>query len=122
MVASSKKFKPFDATSDIDVVVVDQSWFEEIWKHLREADLNGYGDAKKEYAREIFHKYICLKPDHHFDTNYLREVIKKTDDIKRRVATPLGIVHPITYRVYAHWSDVSAYHLMSTQRLKDSLP
>lgn len=116
-----KNFKEFGEDSDIDVVVVSPKWFETIWEHLQTAYFNGYEEARKVYAREIFHRYVNLQSRHDFNTAYLTEVIKKTDEIGRSVSAPLGIVHPISYRVYSDWNDVDAYHRWSTERLKETI-
>ena len=118
---SEKSFTKMRNDSDLDVVVVDDKWFEEIWENLRLVYYNGYKAALNKYARHIFRKFVYLTQGDAFNSLYLRDQIKKVDELGRTVSAPLGIRHSINFRIYSNKADVLAYHDWSIEQLKDSI-
>lgn len=61
-IAPNKRYRPFGDTSDIDVAVVSQSLFDQIWKEVFEYRAEvGYWPAEQQFASYLFKGWI--RPD-----------------------------------------------------------
>lgn len=124
-----KKLRPFiieaaadGIVSDIDVAIVSDKLFLEAWDVLRKArQLEVI--SKERYQRvvcEIFRGYINDKTLCTFSSSrkYWKE---KTGRVTQQLQATLGIVHPISFRVYRSWEDLQEYQIESVRGLKEAM-
>lgn len=117
-----KNWKPFDDSSDIDVVIVSDAFFNEIWTAYRLAYYNGYLSVYNNYSKDIFKKFVVvhLEQRPEYKSKYLRDIWLKVTEMQRRVSLEHRISHPIKFRVYSGWGDVEYYHIRSFEYLKEN--
>ena len=120
---TAKAFKPFhdknekENSSDIDIAIVSNKYFDMFWELLR---VNRRVQEKLIYgriARTIFRGYLNDK-----DIKEIKQLRNKWHDIispvNKKLQGDLGIIHPISYRVYRYWEDLEEYQMESIQKLK----
>ena len=118
-----KGFRPFQIddsepnVSDIDLVVISRSLFNETWRHLRRAHYNGAVNARKYFQDDIFRRFITVGTDDTHDTIYLRELSKLLNSIRKISTSKFGITQTVKLRVYCTWADAKTYHVWSLQKL-----
>lgn len=117
-----RKFQPDEHSgeqSDLDIVVISRSLFNETWHHLRRADYNGAINARKYFQDDVFRRFIMIGADDERDGFYLRDLSKLIDRVRRTATTRFAIAQTIKLRVYATWTDAKAYHIWSMQKLAE---
>lgn len=105
--------------SDIDIVVVSRSIFNETWHHLRRADYQGAVNARKYFQEDVFRRFIMIGADDDRDSFYLRDLSRLVDRVRKVATSRYGITQTIKLRVYASWTDAKAYHIWSLQKLAE---
>lgn len=109
-------------SSDIDVAIVSEKLFSEIWESLRCArESESLGERQyTEITAAIFRGYINEKSICYF--SYSRAFWKsKAGKVTRALQDKVGIVHPINYRVYRNWEDLQEYQISGINRLKERI-
>lgn len=116
----NKAFTPFHSNSDLDLIIVSASLFEQIWHAYRLADYNGYYWIRRNYAGDIFRKYVVVHPEERkeYKSAYLRRTWLEMGKIDRDVDLIYRLGRPIKYRVYASWEDAENYHVKSLADLR----
>lgn len=102
-----RKFRP---DSDIDLVIVSDRYYREIWKaYLEMFYKNNVPEDYKEISNSIFKGFISVKtsPKNHNDI-ILWE--KKVGEMMKDLQMVYGIRQDINYRIYDSWDSVVAYH------------
>ncbi len=124
-----KKLRPFISDpspdgliSDIDVAIVSDKLYLEAWDCLREARKHETV-SQIQYTKivsEIFRGYINDKTLCTFvhSSKFWKE---KTGPVTRTLQSSLGIIHPISYRIYRNWEDLQEYQIDSVHRLKETI-
>ena len=103
----NKAFKEFvthstsksEKESDIDIAIISNNLFSDIWEKLRNGKKEFYIPQYKELASSIFLGYI---DDKNFkDLDFLRkEWEEKISSSNIKLQSDIAIIHPISYRIY----------------------
>lgn len=104
--------------SDIDVAIVSEKLFSQIWEEIREAKKKEFVPKYTKIVSDIFNGYINDKDFKSLE--YMRkrweEKISKSNI---RLQDELLICHPISYRIYRNWEDMEEYQLSGIRQLKE---
>ncbi|TXM66639.1 hypothetical protein FV226_23245 [Methylobacterium sp. WL12] len=119
--APNKILRPFSERSDIDVVIVSPEVFEEVWRDIRTAIMNGYSHLKDLHRNEIILRFIVLQSDNKYSSTYLRNTAIIVAELARALNVNTRIQRPFKFRIYASWHDVELYHSEGVSRLKEGM-
>jgi hypothetical protein len=111
--SKSDLLPPFNNNSDIDLVIVSPSIFNEAWRDLRTAYLAGHTQLRDLFRDSIFVRFLVLNDKIKTPSTYLRDTLLKVTEMKRVLQLEVRLKRQINYRVYADWGDVEAYHAHS---------
>lgn len=115
-----KDYSSFNDESDIDLVVVSQSLFNQSWQAFLSLHLRSYLPVYGPIAKNIFKGFVSLKE---IDTrnDFFNEWSRKVEPLKKDLQTIFNIPHEINYRIYDSWESVENYHLLGLRVLKTTL-
>ena len=115
-----KPLKEFDDDSDIDIAIVSNRLFCNIWDEIRRASQNAFIPYYGEISNSIFKGYINEKKFCEIDSarTYWNQTIDKAN---KEIGENLRIYNTINYRIYRSWEDLEEYHLKGMSRLKGIL-
>jgi hypothetical protein len=113
-----KLFREFDDSSDLDVVIVSEELFSEIWGEFLNAYYGGYGWIKNRHGGDVFRKFIYLLGSERYKTDYLRDTARKLDGMKRQVLLRTGLTRDLKYRIYDSWNSAVDYHAHGVMKLQ----
>ena len=106
--------------SDIDIAIISNSLFGEIWDKIREERKKNVIPKYTLITKSIFRGYINDKEFK--DLEGLRkgweEKISKCNIL---LQGELSIIHPISYRIYRNWEDLEDYQLDGIMKTKEGL-
>ncbi|QGY79304.1 hypothetical protein [Sphingorhabdus lacus] len=117
----AKRFRPFNDESDLDVLIVSEQLFSEIWAQFRHAYYNGYAWVKERHGGDIFRRFLYLLREDRYNTSYLRQAAKRMDEMTKEVLLQTGISRTLKYRIYANWTDAVSYHAHGIRKLQRDL-
>lgn len=118
--APHKKFSPFHAESDMDLVLVSNSYYNKFWDAYFDLYNQRANIDYKFIANSIFRRFISIKnpePIHPIITDWITKVEKFNKDYQ----TLFDIKQEINYRIYNSWESVERYHLKGLTELQDQL-
>jgi hypothetical protein len=115
---------PHGKSSDIDVAIVSDKWYADVWGNLRRVEgiYNRiyYRAAYKSIVTEIFRGYINdfrLDQIDEFGTEWKKTI----SPLNKLLQDKIGILHPLTYRIYRSWEDLEDYQMIGIARAKKQL-
>ncbi|MBB6612410.1 hypothetical protein H7F15_15290 [Pontibacter sp. Tf4] len=118
--APSKKFKTFDEDSDIDLVLVSNSYYNKFWDAYFDLYDQRANLDYKFIANNIFRRFVSIKnpePIHPSLTDWISKVEKFNKDYQ----TLFDIKHEINYRIYDSWESVERYHIKGITEIQHQL-
>lgn len=121
-----KPFKPFHEeeqgtpSSDIDVAIISDYLFNAFWQKLRACYKTQYIAKYTQVTSTIFQGYIN-ENDIIAIRGIGQEWINMFSPITKALQDELGIIHPITYRIYRSWEDLEQYQISGLNKLKKRL-
>ena len=68
----SKGVRPFNDQSDLDVVIISNDLFNEVWGEFRAAYYNGYAWVKSRHSCDVFRRFLYLLREGRYETEYLK--------------------------------------------------
>jgi hypothetical protein len=108
--APGKKLRPFTEQSDIDLVIVSQKYYKEIWNaYLDMFYKNNVPEKYQEINAAIFKGFISVTTSPR-DHNDIVEWEKKAGEMMKDLQLVYGIKQDVNYRIYDSWDSVLAYH------------
>ncbi len=109
-----------ETPSDIDIAIVSERLYQKYWDRLR--NINGLWNKYyyDQLTKSIFRGYINDK-DLMRINGVREEWTELTSPINVSLQDNLGIVHPISYRLYRYWDDLEAYQLYGISRARKIL-
>ncbi len=116
-----KAFRSFQASSDLDLVIVSKSLFRAIWDELLFAYHSGYRWVADRHGDEVFRRFALLLPEQNYKTTLLRNRAKQLDGIARMVFLKTGTSRTLKYRIYENLDAVVAYHVAGLDRMRRNL-
>lgn len=119
----AKHYKQFNAKSDIDLVIVSRTHFEECWGNFRKIYFSSVPIPKlANLQSSVFRKFVIIRDsDSAFNNPFLNDWVKSMDTFKRDIQSVFGIYNTINYRIYESWRDVEDYHVFGLNILKRQL-
>ena len=115
-----KKLKLYDATSDIDVVIVSPRQFDHLWNVYIRLFYIGTDIRSSEIRKDIFRQFVSFKqlPQ---ESEELVELEKSLGPLRRELEKTFYISSEINFRIYHNWEAVELYHLHGIEKLKREL-
>lgn len=106
--------------SDIDIAIISNSLFEEIWDRIRIERRKNVIPKYTTITNSIFRGYINDKEFKELD-GLRKEWEEKISKCNILLQGELSIIHPISYRVYRNWEDLEDYQLDGIVKTKEVL-
>lgn len=116
-----KRFRAFHDGSDLDVVIVSEGLFAEVWNEFLTAYYNGYTWIKHRHSGDVFRKFLYLPQEERYQTDYLRTAWRRLDGMARQVLLRTGLSRDLKYRLYADWDAAVGYHAYGVRKLQKVL-
>lgn len=116
----SKATRDGEKESDIDIAVISNNLFNDIWERLRECKKQYLIPKYTAITKSIFLGYINDKDfkDHEF---FRKEWEEKISVSNIKLQNEISLMHPISYRIYRSWEDLQDYQMNSIHLLKEEL-
>lgn len=116
----SKKYKLFNANSDLDIIVVSQKLFSEFWEQYLKDSYNPTTKINKigKVSFCVFRKYMTL--DSFRNNEYYNNWLRKTGGFEKDIQLRFQIENAIHYRIFESWDSVKMYYMSSINALKGS--
>lgn len=110
----------FEKESDIDIAIISDSLFLDIWEKLRKGKKEFYIPRYTNITSSIFSGFI---DDKNFkDLDFLRkEWEEKISYSNIKLQSDISIMHSISYRIYRTWEDLQDYQLSGIKELKEKV-
>lgn len=106
--------------SDIDIAIISNSLFEEIWDRIRIERRKNVIPKYTTITNSIFRGYINDKEFKELD-GLRKEWEEKISKCNILLQGELSIIHPISYRIYRNWEDLEDYQLDGIIKTKEAL-
>lgn len=116
-----KTFANFHDESDLDLVIVSEVLFSNVWQELLEAYHRGYGWVMHRHSNEIFRKFALLINNGNYKTSVLRQRAKMLDGISKQVYLKTGSTRSLKYRIYQSYEAAVDYHSSGLAKIKRRL-
>lgn len=115
-----KKYRKFNDTSDIDIIIVSQRLFNEFWEQYLYDSYKPTTGINNIYNVGfcVFRKYMRL--DCFRNNEYYNNWIKKTGGFEKDIQLRFQIDNDIHYRIFESWDSVKMYYMLSINQLKGS--
>lgn len=108
--------------SDLDIVLVSDELFNEIWKSFRKISKNKIIRDYNKKTSEIFRGFISIKDtDEIYENDYIKQWISKISSLKADIQTIFHIYVDFNYRIYKNWEAVEDYHIDGIKKLKENI-
>lgn len=123
----SKNFSEFrdyndENPSDLDVVLVSQTLFDDTWTAFREISNQKLIRNYSQKTSEIFRQFISIKDsDERYENEHIKDWLKKVMSLKAEMQTRFQIYLDINYRIYKNWEAVEEYHIKGIEKLKNQV-
>lgn len=113
-----KNFKPFDSSSDIDIIIVSTKLFQEFWEQYLSDSYQPTTRIKNinRVSFCIFRRYLTL--DCFRKNDYYQRWLKKTQGFEKDIQLKFQIENDIHYRIFESWDAVKMYYISSIINLK----
>lgn len=116
-IAPRKQYRPFSESSDIDVVIVSEYFFQTIWKYLYKYKENGgYWEKIDNFNRYLFQGWIRpdkLPPNH--QCSFAKEWWEFFNNISSNYEYSS---YKISGAIYYSWDFIESYHIRSVAACK----
>ncbi len=106
-------------SSDIDLAIISNSLFEDIWREIRKYKSTYLMKNYKKIASSIFLGYLNDKD--FLDLEDFNSPVKRLIlETNKELIDELSIMHPISYRIYRSWEDLEDYQLNSITKARSA--
>lgn len=116
-----KTFAMFHDESDLDLIIISDSLFSEIWSELLAAYYSGYTWISGRHSNEIFRGFAALIRNSNYQTTLLRNRAKILNGISKQVYLTTGVSRAINYRIYQTREAAIEYHASGLEKIKKEL-
>ena len=107
-------------SSDIDIAIVSEKLYQYYWDRMRQTEKIQYKRFYQQLTASIFRGYINDKVL--MEIPPIRsEWLSTISPINKLLQDELGIMHPITYRIYRSWEDLGEYQMIGIEKMKKYL-
>lgn len=114
-----RDYSPFSDKSDLDLVIVSDNLFRELWEcqlnYVNSATGQQYGPV----AKNIFRHFISIKAEEiqGDQIEYFSDWISRVDRLRKTLQLNFKLPTEINYRVYDDWRYVEQYHVAGLNAL-----
>ena len=106
--------------SDIDVAIISEKYFQELWNVFRKEYCRRYIRPYNEIASSVFRGFI--NEDVLSEVPEIRRVWQeKVNGANLILKNDIPIRHQINYRIYRSWEDLQEYHINGVRKAKEKL-
>lgn len=123
---TEKLFRKFDShkdedkESDIDVAIISDKYFYELWDAFRKEYCTKFLWYYNKVSSSVFRGFI--NEDVLLEVPQVRKVWeKKVVEANKQLQYEIPIRHQINYRIYRSWEDLQEYHVNGVQKIKNIL-
>ncbi len=110
-----------DCTSDIDIVLISNRYFNKFWNMYLERKQKHYIKDYNYVTNCIFQKFITFKGFDAYEDEEYANWKKQTGEYQKILEAEFDILHPAHYRIFDSWSAAESYYKNSIDKLKIKL-
>lgn len=120
--APGKNYSPFTDKSDLDLVIVSENLFRELWESYLNYINSSTGHTYAPVAKNVFRHFISIKAEdvQGAQLDYFSNWIDRVDKLKQTFQLKFKLPSEINYRVYDAWKYVEKYHVTGLNELIES--
>ena len=114
-----RNYSPFNDESDLDLVLVSENLFRELWECQLNFVNSATGQQYSTVAKNIFKHFISNKAEEvqGDQIEYFADWISKVDKLRQTLQLNFKLPTEINYRVYDAWKYVEQYHVAGLNAL-----
>lgn len=114
-----RDYSPFNDESDLDLVVVSDNLFRELWECQLNFVNSATGQPYAPVAKNIFKHFISIKVEEiqGDQIEYFADWISRVDKPRQTLQLNFKLPTEINYRVYDNWKYVEQYHVAGLNAL-----
>lgn len=114
-----RNYSPFSEKSDLDLVIVSDSLFRELWECQLNFVNSATGQQYAPVAKEVFRHFISIKAEEVQGDRieYFTDWISRVDKLRQTLQLNFRLPTEINYRVYDTWRYVEQYHVAGLNAL-----
>jgi hypothetical protein len=114
-----RNYSPFGAESDLDLVIVSDRLFIELWESYLNFVNSFTGQAYSHIAKNVFKHFISIKSRDVTgeQLKYFSNWVNKVDHLKLQLELKFKLPLEVNYRVYDDWKYVEQYHVTGLNAL-----
>ena len=114
-----RNYSPFNDESDLDLVLVSENLFRELWECQLNFVNSATGQQYSTVAKNIFKHFISIKAEEvqGDQIEYFADWISKVDKLRQTLQLNFKLPTEINYRVYDAWKYVEQYHVAGLNAL-----
>lgn len=118
---AEKTFAMFHSESDLDLVIISEPLFHEVWTELLNAYHSGHRGIMYRHSNEIFRKFALLSKTFSYRTTLLNNRAKILNGISHQVYFHTGVSRVLNYRIYETREAALEYHAAGLEKIKKRL-
>ncbi len=114
-----RNYSPFTDESDLDLVIVSENLFRELWESYLNYLNSSTGHSYAPVAKNVFRHFISIKAEEvqGAQLDYFSNWIDRVDKLKQTFQLKFKLPSEINYRVYDAWKYVEKYHVTGLNAL-----
>jgi predicted nucleotidyltransferase len=114
-----RNYSPFGGESDLDLVIVSDSLFRELWESYLDYVNSSTGQPYASVAKNVFRHFISIKAEEvrGDQLEYFSSWINRVDRLRQTFQLRFKLPSEINYRVYDAWRYVEQYHVAGLNAL-----
>lgn len=114
-----RNYSPFSDESDLDLVIVSECLFRELWESQLNFVNSATGQPYAAVAKNIFRHFISIKAEEvqGDQIEYFSDWISRVDKLRQTLQLNFKLPTEVNYRVYDAWKYVEQYHVAGLNAL-----
>lgn len=114
-----RNYSPFSDSSDLDLVIVSESLFRELWESYLDFVNGATGQPYAAVAKNVFRHFISIKAEdvQGDQLEYFSHWISRVDKLRQTFQLNFKLPTEVNYRVYDAWKYVEQYHVAGLNAL-----
>jgi len=114
-----RNYSPFGENSDLDLVIVSENLFRELWESYLNYVNSSTGQTYATVAKNVFRHFISIKAEEvqGDQLEYFSNWIARVDKLRQTFQLNFKLPSEVNYRVYDAWKYVEQYHVAGLNAL-----
>lgn len=114
-----RNYSPFSNESDLDLVIVSDNLFRELWESQLNFVNSATGQNYASDAKNIFRHFFSIKAEKVLgdQLEYFSDWISRVDKLRQILQLNFHLPTEVNYRVYDAWKYVEQYHVAGLEAL-----